>query len=533
MYKVFVTEDEAFVREGIRNKLETSEQFVLCGEAQDGEIALSAIQELKPDILIVDIEMPFMNGLELSRIVKRSMPWMGIIIVSAHNEFQYTQKAISIGIDEYLQKPIGAKTLMKSLEIVAEKLENRRKKTDEMSGNSRRNEEKSTLRDHLLGQLTGGLLSTEQFLQLAPDYGIDLVAKHYVVAECEIAYAGQTIYTMHQRRQQIEALLGMRDDIVWFFKGPERLLMIVKSEDSEASREAVYEAAQTIKYGMKRDFNANLTIGIGTIVTRIGQIKDSLEGAHTAMHFLLSIGQPGIVGIDDLKEGNSVRQIAPAGNMIDKRLRYAVEDDFPGIVQEFLSPYHDGEVTSMLFGYYRLMELVMSAALVIRENGADPQDILGEYMSPDVVLKASASLEQTETAARQIICRTVESKRLEGQSKYDDVLLRVKDYINKNYSDSSLSLGVIASFAGFSPNHFSTLFSSQTGSTFIEYLTHVRMENAKKMLQSNLKIADIAYNVGYRDTRYFNFSFKKSVGCSPREYRERNAKVTAEYDASL
>lgn len=526
MYKVFVTEDEAFVREGIRNKLETSEHFVLCGEAQDGEIALSAIRELKPDILIVDIEMPFMNGLELSRIVKRSMPWMGIIIISAHNEFEYTQKAISIGIDEYLQKPIRAKTLMESLELVAEKLEDRRKKAGAQRNNTERSEEKSTLRDHLLGQLTGGLLSTQQFLEAAPNYQIDLVAKCYAVAECEMAYTGDVVFTMSQRRQQIESLLGMRDDIVWFFKGPERLLMIIKSDDPDATQETVYEAAQMVQYGMKRDFNADLTIGIGTIVTRIGQIKDSLTGAHTAMHFLLSIGQSGIIGIDDLKEGNAGQSINPSGNMIDKRLRYAVQDDIPRLVQDFLSPYHDGEVTSMLFGYYRLMELVMSAALIIRENGGDAQVVLGEYMSPDVVLKASTNLQQTEHATRQIIRKTVESKRIEGQSKYDDVLFRVKDYINKNYSDSSLSLGVIAKFAGFSPNHFSTLFSSQTGSTFIEYLTNVRMENAKKMLQNNMKIADIAYNIGYRDTRYFNFSFKKTVGCSPREYREKHVQAS-------
>ena len=102
MYKVFLVDDEIVVREGIRDNVSWElTDFLLAGEAPDGEMALPLIQEIKPDILITDIKMPFMDGLQLSRIIKRNMPWIKIMILSGHDEFNYAQEAISIGVEEY------------------------------------------------------------------------------------------------------------------------------------------------------------------------------------------------------------------------------------------------------------------------------------------------------------------------------------------------------------------------------------------------------------------------------------------------
>jgi len=124
MYKVFLVEDEILVREGIQKCiLWEKTPYTLAGEAPDGEIALSMIQEIKPDILITDIRMPFMDGLALSRIVKKSFPWIKIIILSGHDEFEYAREAISIGIEEYLLKPVSAQDMLKALDKVAKKLD--------------------------------------------------------------------------------------------------------------------------------------------------------------------------------------------------------------------------------------------------------------------------------------------------------------------------------------------------------------------------------------------------------------------------
>ena len=124
MYKVFLAEDEIVVREGIRNNIPWDKiSYTLTGEAPDGEIALSMLQDIKPDILITDIRMPFMDGLALSRIVKKTFPWIKIIILSGHDEFEYAREAISIGVDEYLLKPVSAQEMLKTMDKLAKKID--------------------------------------------------------------------------------------------------------------------------------------------------------------------------------------------------------------------------------------------------------------------------------------------------------------------------------------------------------------------------------------------------------------------------
>jgi len=124
MYKVFLVDDEIVVREGIRNSIPWEEtNFIFCGEAPDGEIALSMIYDIKPDILITDIYMPFMNGLALSRIVKQNLPWIKIIIISGYDEFEYAREAISIGVDEYLLKPVSSQEMLATMEKMAKRID--------------------------------------------------------------------------------------------------------------------------------------------------------------------------------------------------------------------------------------------------------------------------------------------------------------------------------------------------------------------------------------------------------------------------
>ena len=134
MYSVFIVDDEMIVREGLRTKIDWEKsRFSFAGEAGDGEIALSMIQDIKPDILITDIKMPFMDGLELAQAVKKLQPKISIIILSGHDEFDYAKKAISVGVEDYILKPFTLDEILRCLNRVAEKLDLERRQFTDIS----------------------------------------------------------------------------------------------------------------------------------------------------------------------------------------------------------------------------------------------------------------------------------------------------------------------------------------------------------------------------------------------------------------
>jgi len=133
MYKVFLVEDEIVAREGIRDNVDWNlAGFEFCGEAPDGEMALPLIDSTQPDVLITDIKMPFMDGLQLCKIVRERMPSIKIIILTGHDEFNYAQDAVKLGVTEYLLKPVGVQDLYNVLERVASQLDQERQEQESL-----------------------------------------------------------------------------------------------------------------------------------------------------------------------------------------------------------------------------------------------------------------------------------------------------------------------------------------------------------------------------------------------------------------
>src|SRR5512141_544392 len=158
MHTVFLVEDEPLIRENIRNTIEKSDEPYSCiGEAGDGELALSVIRDLKPDILITDIKMPFMDGLTLARHAKAIIPWLRIIIVSGYDDFELARQAICVGVDHYLLKPVAGKDLFTALHKASDQImEHKRHSLSLLKETSDEESVKNALVSTLLQQLCGG-----------------------------------------------------------------------------------------------------------------------------------------------------------------------------------------------------------------------------------------------------------------------------------------------------------------------------------------------------------------------------------------
>ena len=182
LYKVFFVEDEIIIREGIRDNVDwQSSGFEFCGEASDGERALPMLSMIKPDVLITDIKMPFMDGLQLSKIVRERMPWVKIVILSGHDEFEYAREAIHLGVTDYLLKPVTAQKLQSTLQSLAAQLDEERKAQEQQRKLAEQVEEnQSMLRERLLFRMIVGAVPPTEAIEKGQALGLDLSARYYL-----------------------------------------------------------------------------------------------------------------------------------------------------------------------------------------------------------------------------------------------------------------------------------------------------------------------------------------------------------------
>lgn len=195
MMRIFIADDEEIIRDGIRNCIEKEkERFLFVGEASDGEMALPMLMEMKPDVLIADICMPFMDGLELAKLVRRAMPWMRIIFLSGHDEFEYAQQAVSIRADAYLLKPIDSLKLVRTLEEVAMRMEQEQRQYFNAAQNASRTEQESeALREHFLNALLSGEISAADAAEQGIQWGLPLAPRQCIVCLMRLEQPGNTV----------------------------------------------------------------------------------------------------------------------------------------------------------------------------------------------------------------------------------------------------------------------------------------------------------------------------------------------------
>ena len=234
MMRIFIADDEEIIRDGIRNCIEKEQgRFLFAGEAPDGEMALPMLMEMKPDVLITDIRMPFMDGLELAKVVRRTMPWLRIVFLSGHDEFEYAQKAVSLHADAYLLKPVSSAQLLETLGQVAEQIEQEQQQLRSAGANSRSEREEDVLREHFLNDLLSGSVPTAEAAVQGERWGLLLTAKQYLV--CIVRLPENAV--QEQVRALTERLCGEESEVCAFFRGSRRLVLLLRGETEEAVRD--------------------------------------------------------------------------------------------------------------------------------------------------------------------------------------------------------------------------------------------------------------------------------------------------------
>ena len=538
MLKTFLAEDEIVVRENIKKMVPWEQYgFELVGEASDGEMALPLIKKLKPDLLITDIKMPFMDGLTLCKVVKKELPDIKIVILSGYDDFNYAKEAIGIGVEDYLLKPITKNAFLERLCEIRSRYEHEKSQREyyEQFHREMQEYEQNSSRDFFEGLISGTMDMGEMY-ERADKLGLDIVAEAYNILiftlESENAAAGQSeTYSEWEARarEKIEGLFADHSYAMLFRNNVFSYGVLVKEQKDNPGKntrdcvESIREILSDAPAGQP------WFIAAGEPVERLSNMKHSYNtAAQTYARRYLYDGH--ILYYRDLKEeelakddGRYLKKVdinAMDPAIIQKFLGSGLKEETGNFVRDYFHAIGKEPMSSMVFRSYVILNVRFSVLSFLNRMGYCAS-ALEESDTEDALEQGGASMEAAMAYAEKMLQKAIEIRDENSGNKNRDILENSIEYIKTHYMDENMSLNAVAQVANISANHFSALFSQNIGQTFIEYLTGIRMEHAKELLRCTGKRAsEIALEVGYKDSHYFSYLFKKTQGMTPSDYRK-------------
>ena len=543
MLKTFLVEDEVVIREMIKKMIPWEQYgFELAGEAADGEMALPLILKSKPDLLITDIKMPFMDGLTLCRLVKKELPDIRIVILSGYDDFNYAKQAISIGVEDYLLKPITKNAFIERLKEIHNRYEHEKTQREyyEKFRLEMQEYEKNASRD-FFETLVRADSDLAELYRRADKLNLDIVAEAYNI----LIFTPDTSegnYNSYEECSDWEA--EVQDKInTYFLNHPVAILfrhqvfsyaILVKGQKDtiEKNTEECVKAIQDIMDQTER--RTDWFIAVGKSADRLSMLGHSYRTAVRANSFryLYDGHILDYQSLEAQKENPSdsrredsvqlrnvnINALNPA--ILQKFLSSGLAEEVDDFIRDYFNAIGQEPMGSLVFRNYVVLNVRFSVLSFLKKLGCDDSEISGQEME-NIMDETGKTIEAAVAYCGKILKKAIALRDENAGDQNRSVLKLAVDFIDHNYMDEEISLNKAAHVANVSANHFSALFSQNMGPTFTEYLTDLRMSKAKELLRCTaMRSSEIAGEVGYKDAHYFSYLFKKTQGMTPSEYRK-------------
>lgn len=534
MFTVFLVEDEIVVRESIKKNVDwESYGFILAGEAGDGELAYAQILEKKPDLVITDIKMPFMDGLELGRLLAAEMPQTKIVFLTGYGEFEYAREAVRLNAAEYLLKPVTEDALGETLERVYELLQTERaQKTLIEQYMSEMQEMKELDQERFMNALIGQHHSVNDLLDMAQKLDLPIIASAYTLLLLWVYEQEDAPQAYSERRiayiQWLREHASPEDALVFPYR-PDNFALLVKTKEGRDAQDQCQELALQLSQ-KAQELGLCYFIACGSTVSRLGDLRRAYQAAGKAFSYRYLLEGSRIVFYERLQDMALHQRALPdlAGldtvnidkKIIDRLLRTGTRRDVRYVMDEYFHQVGPQHLDSWMLRQYLAMDIQLTCLSYLSELGIGKTKLYEQCPGMKTIDEQIATVSSTQAYLVDILEQTLRLCENQTKGRYDQTISQAKTYIADYYSQEETSLNSVAKAVNMSPTHFSTIFKQETGQTFIEYLTGIRMEKARELLRKTAdKTSVIAYSVGYRDPHYFSYLFKKINGVSPKEYR--------------
>lgn len=504
--RIVIVEDEIRIREGIAKMIESQTEHVVQGEAANGEEGLELVLRFKPDLIITDIRMPKMDGLEMVKnLYERKVP-LHVVILSGYSEFEYAQKAIRYDVDGYLLKPLDIDDIKNMLREVEEKIQ-REQMTSGTPG------------QHLRNLLTGGEADRGKNCDILksicgfPAEGAYELFVGYI-GSAEASYRDEIEHAVEEFREKYREL-----DIHYVYvENRQKGYLLGCGEVQEGRMDAL---ERTVYNRLILRYRDRLEKAIWTRkqFRRLDQIADVAEELNGLFTCAL------IQETEGWLDAGQVEKYCPrpfhAPVSIYNRIRNAIcQDDMQRLekgMEDFLKYmaegcFETGEIRkAFIKSYYQISDTIQEIDS-IRYQHLKAKNLLRN-------IESAVTWHELESAYRDVF-QVIAGAQIKREDISNYVIKRAINYIREHYQEG-LTQEEVASILEITPEYLSTLFNREMGINFSVFLKQFRISHAKRMLKgTDMKVYEIANAVGYSDSKYFQRVFKEEIGVSPGEYRQ-------------
>ena len=531
LYKIMLVDDEEEVRTSIIKKINwEANGFEVVGDAENGRDALEKIEILEPNVIITDIRMPYMDGLALAESLRQKFPSIKVIIFSGFDDFSYAKEAIRLGVAEYILKPVNVDELTEILKRVRAKLDEEiesARDIDILRESYRMS--LPVLREQFLNKLIikRGLFDEPSIDGHLAEYGMNIGnANKWVVCAVNIELENANIRGELLKEKElipiyvkkfIEEKLSPYYRNVVFDSVQDAEPVIIVAIDDDNSQTALTDVMRDVCKTAKRVLGVGITVGIGRSSQTLSDISASYKTAIDAVGYKKIVGTENVVYIHDVEPVSTgvLRFEEKEEEELVSAIKFGGEERIAEVVTGLADKLDEVKVHSRQYQAYMLR--ILTCIMDLMQQYEISLAGLENYMETVTRIKDGESLKEWLLGICNNINLGMQQKR-ETTSK--QIVKEAKEYILENYTNAELSLEVICRHLHLSPAYFSSLFKKETGQTYINYLTDIRLNKAVELLgTTDEKTYMIAEKVGYLEQNYFSYVFKKKFGISPTKYR--------------
>jgi len=533
MLKALIVDDDIMIRRGIKNSIPWNSLGISDVEmAEDGDEGLEIFEKLMPDIVLTDIKMPQMNGLELLKRMKSLKSNVKVIILSGFDDFKYAQVAIEHGAFAYLLKSANIKELMSNIEKAVSEVKAEQEKSKFLSRmKGQLNLSLPLLRYRYLNALVNGCDNLDSMMKKLEFADVRLGPGPYTVIVAEIdGFLKDESMDEEDRILLKFSVINISEELVGnrgiCFEGRnEEIVIIYYIESSEHPGDRTDEISslcENIGEKVSDYLNMTLSFGIGNPYDNIAEISKSYNDAKKALEYKLFLGNGSIIPFSETE--NDSLSVFPIDidkeNMILSSLRIGDKKQLFQVVNNIFD--YMGSCRGLgVSDFHRIcVEMLSLISRVLIEFRIDFSEIFGSDSPYYEEIKKYKTFDEIRQWVLDLFSRAVNCILNTRILQARKIIEKARQYIDRHYMEE-ITLNKIAELVYISPGYFSRLFSSEVGQSFLEYLTSKRIEKAKQLLgEKDSRACDVGKRVGYDNPYYFSRIFKKYTGMTPIEYKE-------------